>query len=102
MANERSILQYQSLEVIVPHTGGEGERKGGGGGGRQKLRENGRINAWWAGCAGDSEEVDVQMSDGGEVHSVPQLRVLGDVLPRSTHTSTSGQSLDIYHAQYLQ
>lgn len=96
MANERSILQYQSLEVIVPHTGGEGERKGGGGGGRQKLRENGRINA------GDSEEPDVQISDGGEVHSVPQLRVLGDVLPRSTHTSTPGQSLDIYHAQYLQ
>ena len=96
MANERSILQYQSLEVIVPHTGGEGERRGGGGGGRQKLRENGRINA------GDSEEPDVQISDGGEVHSVPQLRVLGDVLPRSTHTSTPGQSLDIYHAQYLQ
>lgn len=95
MANERSILQYQSLEVIVPHTGGEGERRGGGGGGRQKLRENGRINA------GDSEEPDVQISDGGEVHSVPQLRVLGDVLPRSTHTSTPGQSLDVYHAQYL-
>ena len=33
MANERSILLYQSLEVIVPHTGGEGERRGGGGGG---------------------------------------------------------------------
>ena len=57
---------------------------------------------WWTGCAGASEEADVQMSDGGEVHSVPQLRVLGDVLPRSTHTSTPGQSLDVYHAQYLQ
>jgi len=94
-----NLLRSLSLTLVERERGGEGEegrgRRGGGGGGRQKLRENGRINA------GDSEEPDVQISDGGEVHSVPQLRVLGDVLPRSTHTSTPGQSLDVYHAQYL-
>lgn len=39
MANERSILQYQSLEVIVPHTGGEGERRGGEGGEGEEGRK---------------------------------------------------------------
>ena len=82
-----NLLRSLSLTLVERERGGEGE------GEADKLRENGRINA------GDSE--DVQISDGGEVHSVPQLRVLGDVLPRSTHTSTPGQSLDVYHAQYL-
>ena len=54
-----------------------------------------------AGCAEESE-TDVQMSDGGEIYSVPQLRVLGDMLPRPTHTSTPAQSLNVHHDQDLQ
>ena len=46
-------------------------------------------------------EGDVQVSDGVEVHPVPEFRVFGDVLPRPTHTGTPAQTLDANHAQDL-